>query len=324
MDEVKVSVIVPIYNTEIELPRCVQSIQQQTFSDIEIILVDDGSTDFCPQMCDTYAGQDRRIRVLHKKNGGLSDARNTGLLAAKGQYILYVDSDDFIEKDAIAQLLRGAVPGVDLIAGAIKEWEDNQQTIFRRVGLEDGKIYTAKEFVISSIQNNIFMVMAWSYMYRREYLINNQLFYTKGRYFEDLDLALDLFLHASGIINIDFPFYNYVKREGSITKSDNSRKKILDNVSALKRWKEILDNIEDTELKKYLYTKLINVYFNMCDARKLIGWWIPGLNFPVALIRGFGQRMDVIRFELNTLYYKCFSPNDPLHRLPDREIIKEL
>ena len=326
MDEPKVSVIVPIYNTENELPRCIQSIQDQTFSDIEIILVDDGSTDSCPQICDDYAKHDPRIRVLHKENGGVSDTRNTGILAARGEYLLQVDSDDYLEKDAVEQLLRGALPGIDLIAGGhyCVDGEERKRCI--RNGLEDRKIYTAKDFIVSSIRTNDFWVMPWAYMYRRKYLLENEIFYTKDRYFEDLDLALDLLLHASGIIVVNIPFYNYVKREGSITQSENSLKKIHDNVGALKRWKETIEGVKDKTLQKYLYFELNKSYQCMCFDRNLLGWWIPGMNLKYALIHFPGKKAkkNNITFALKTLYYKYFSPNNKSYIFPDQKIINDL
>ena len=115
MELEKISVIVPVYKVEKYLKRCVESIVQQTYQNIEIILVDDGSPDRCPEMCDEYARRDARIKVIHKSNGGLSDARNVGLRIATGEFILYVDSDDYIELDACERLLKGMKKGVDLV-----------------------------------------------------------------------------------------------------------------------------------------------------------------------------------------------------------------
>ena len=317
MSDPKVSVIVPIYNTEKELPECVQSIQDQTFSDIEIILVDDGSTDSCPQICDTFAEQDSRVLVLHKENGGISDARNKGLLAAKGEYILYVDSDDYLEKDAVEQLLRGALPGVDLIAGAYNEWNKNKLTK-RRTGLEDGKIYTSKEFIINSIKcDGYFMSLIWSYMYRREYLLENDLFFKKVTYYEDLYLIMDLLLHTDSIIYIDYPFYNHVFRKGSILYSDASWKKIQDNVSVLDHWKEIIDGIEDKTLQKYLYGVFLTEYIRTCNNRGLTGWGFSGVTFPFAISHTFGwkQKVKVMLYELNTIFHKLIPKHSGSQRL---------
>ena len=125
-----VSIIVPVYKVEIELDRCVHSLVNQTHPNIEIILVDDGSPDTCPELCDQYAKEDNRIKVVHKENGGLSDARNAGLKKATGDYILYVDSDDYIDLDSCERLLNAiGDQEVDIVVGnAIMEKPDGQKS----------------------------------------------------------------------------------------------------------------------------------------------------------------------------------------------------
>ena len=112
-----ISVIVPVYKVEAYLDRCVQSIVDQTYTNLEIILVDDGSPDRCPQMCDEWAKRDNRIRVIHKENGGLSDARNAGMQAASGTYIAFVDSDDWLELRCIEYLYQTAEKNACEIVG---------------------------------------------------------------------------------------------------------------------------------------------------------------------------------------------------------------
>lgn len=113
-----VSIIIPVYKVEKELGRCVDSVLCQTLGDIEVILVDDGSPDDCPRICDDYALADSRVKVVHKQNGGLSDARNFGLAEATGDYIMFVDSDDSIELDACERLLRLATDShADIVLG---------------------------------------------------------------------------------------------------------------------------------------------------------------------------------------------------------------
>ena len=114
MSKPKVSVIVPIYNVEKYLDRCMQSVLNQTLKDIEIIMVDDGSPDNCPSMCDEYARKDNRIKVIHKKNGGLGFARNSGLEIATGEYVAFIDSDDFIDTSMYETLYNTAkIYGLD-------------------------------------------------------------------------------------------------------------------------------------------------------------------------------------------------------------------
>lgn len=124
-----VSVIVPVYNTERYLERCIKSIQCQTLSDLEIILVDDGSTDGCPALCDGFAEKDGRIRVIRKKNGGVSSARNAGLDAAGGEYIAFIDSDDYIEPEMYSSMLEKAKKfGCDLvICDCIKDYPEKSE-----------------------------------------------------------------------------------------------------------------------------------------------------------------------------------------------------
>ena len=130
-----ISVIVPIYNVEREIDRCIQSILKQTYHQLEIILVDDGSPDQCPQKCDQYAHDDSRVKVIHKKNGGLSDARNAGLRIATGEYVLYVDSDDYLELDACERLLKSLSEDVDIVVGECREVEGNEVSYQRHTNL---------------------------------------------------------------------------------------------------------------------------------------------------------------------------------------------
>ena len=128
-----ISVIVPIYKVQDYLKECIESIINQTYSDIEVILVDDGSPDRCPQMCDEWAKRDSRIRVVHKKNGGLSSARNAGLDVAKGEYISFVDSDDFICKDALENLYNRIKDdkSIGITSGLIYRYQDGSINNFK-------------------------------------------------------------------------------------------------------------------------------------------------------------------------------------------------
>lgn len=127
-----ISVIVPIYKVQDYLDECIESIINQTYSNIEVILVDDGSPDRCPQMCDEWAKRDSRIRVVHKKNGGLSSARNAGIDVAKGEYISFVDSDDFICKDALQNLYDRIKndKSIGITSGLIYRYQDGCTSIF--------------------------------------------------------------------------------------------------------------------------------------------------------------------------------------------------
>lgn len=125
-----ISVIVPIYNVEKYLTKCIESIINQTYENLEIILVDDGSPDNCPIICDEYAKRDSRVKVIHKKNGGLSDARNAGLDIATGEYIMFIDSDDFVEIDMMESMMNNMIDNnVDLVVCNIKYIYDNSEKV---------------------------------------------------------------------------------------------------------------------------------------------------------------------------------------------------
>ncbi len=289
IDDVSISIIVPIYNVEKELPRCVESLIGQTHKNLEIILVDDGSPDNCPAMCDEYAKKDSRIRVIHKENGGLSDARNAGILAATGKWLLYVDSDDYIEADSCEKLLSVAErEDVDFVQGAyeaISYANECRKTKVYRCSIPHAgnDIYQAREFLIYSIKHDEVVFSAWCRLYRRDFVLSNNLLYAKGLLFEDLQLFPFLFFAAKKIAYIDYPFYKYFLRESSIIQSKPNERKRKSTIKIFNEMKAMFDNLDDLELQTWCYRLLIRNYIPraMCDG--IHGWQIPGVNFFFAL-----------------------------------------
>ena len=278
----KVSIVIPIYKVEHYMRRCVDSLVNQTYKNIEIILVDDGSPDRCPQICDDYANEDSRIKVIHKKNGGLSDARNAGLHIATGEYVMYVDSDDYVELDACEQLINAMKPEIDFVVGVIKEIRGKSVTFQRHTNLISGKEYTSKEFVIASIKNGEWYAPAVLNMYRRSFLVDNKLFYKVGWYYEDTEMLPRLFLVAKKIAYIDYPFYNYVIRDESIMTSglnDEKKRMILDNY---REWMRQFSLVKDATLQKYLYGVLVKYYVASASFMDIEGWKIQRMDFQFA------------------------------------------
>lgn len=282
MQEAKISIIVPIYKVEKELERCIQSIQQQSYRNLEILLVDDGSPDKCPEICDAFARKDNRIQVIHKENGGLSDARNCGLCVSTGEYILYVDSDDYIELDACEQLMSVMDSDIDFVIGACREIRGKERRYQRHSNIQEGEKYAAKEFVIQSIKVNEWYAPAWLCLYRRKFLLDNSLFFKKGYYYEDMEMLIRLFLAAEKVVYKDYCFYNYVIRDGSIMTSDNTTKKREMAVDIYKNWKRLIDNVNDEEYQKFLYGILIKYYLHSCRMHKVTIWEIEGLSLKFA------------------------------------------
>lgn len=211
-----ISVIVPVYKVERYLPRCVDSILAQTHKTLEIILVDDGSPDRCSAICDEYAAKDSRITVIHKKNGGLSSARNAGLDAASGEYIAFVDSDDWIEPEMYGHML-GLMKRYDAKLVCAGRYDISEKTGEKTVGLcpKKEEAVTAEEMV-----GRIFLwdgcdSSACDKLYHRSLLENFR--YPEGKVCEDVPVTYRIVLQAGRAVLCDRPFYNYYHRVGSIS-----------------------------------------------------------------------------------------------------------
>lgn len=209
-----ISVIVPIYNVEKYLARCVDSIVNQTYKNLEIILVDDGSPDLCPQMCDDYAEKDSRIKVVHKKNGGLSDARNAGMAVAKGEYISFIDSDDYVSDDFFECLLDVMNKENSDIAecSVVKLYEDNRFDEFS----DDlsVKTYDTQDAMSVLIAENPFHQHVWNKLYKTELV--RDIPYAVGKLNEDEFWTYQVFGRANKVSKLNKTMYYYFQRNSSI------------------------------------------------------------------------------------------------------------
>lgn len=263
MTSILVSVIVPVYNVESVLPRCVESIRKQTYENLEIILVNDGSTDKCGAICDEYTNIDNRIKVIHKTNGGLSDARNAGLMIAQGDYISFVDSDDFIVNSAYERLIREAVDKeLDIIAAnaLLINNNCNENPLLKKKLFPEGVI-TGIEYMCYSIKQNSFNACVWLNIYKRSLLINNNLFFQRGILHEDEEWTPKVFLEAKRVRYIDFKYYMYVVREGSISKSKDMSKNGIDILNTCYKLERIYKERLDKKDRRILNGHLLNIFF---------------------------------------------------------------
>lgn len=252
-----VSIIVPIYRVEPYLRRCVESLRKQSYENIEIILVDDGSPDACPVICDEYAEMDDRIRVIHRENGGLSAARNTGIEAARGEYLSFVDSDDYVTEDFIESLYELLQESGAMIAqcrfsyvhGEKLTFEENHSwTIYRGESLME-QLYAREEWAT-------YFVVAWNKLYKRE--LFQEIRYPAGQIHEDEATTYQLFHVGKRLAFLDRALYGYfVENTGSIT-AKFSRKR-LDYLTAQEQ--------RIVFFKKSGYEKLLaSAYKKLCDA----------------------------------------------------------
>ena len=210
-----ISIIVPVYNVERYLRKCVDSLMCQTYENIEIILVDDGSTDSSGDICDEYERVDGRIVVIHKTNGGLSDSRNTALKEAKGKYVGFVDSDDWFHPDMFAKLINACKRGNAEIAvcGMIRAYKDKEEAFVPRTNA----CLSRTEAITELFKGEMFGDQACTKLYERE--LFNGVEYPKGRSFEDIFTTYKLFFKADNVAVIEDALYYYRQRGGSITKA---------------------------------------------------------------------------------------------------------
>lgn len=249
MDNPKISIIVPVYQVEKYLNECVASIVNQTYRNLEIILVDDGSTDCCPDLCDMWANNDQRIRVIHKKNGGLSDARNKGLEIATGEYIGFVDSDDMIQKDMYKKLLQSLIENCAEIAECGTVYFKDRD-IIRKVCQSKIVCCSNEDAMKGLISETIFHQTVWNKLYRRSCLTN--IWFEKGKYNEDEFWTYQIFDNAQRVVAIPECYYWYRQREQSIMNSVFSYKRL----DALEAKYERMQFIKQKYPELYLQEKL--------------------------------------------------------------------
>ena len=208
-----ISIIIPIYNVQDYLDKCIYSIVSQTYNNIEIILIDDGSPDNCPKLCDNWENKDNRIKVYHKENGGLSDARNFGIEHCNGDYIVFIDSDDYIEKDMIETLYITIKEDKSDIAICDYYITKNNKDIKHR--------FSNERFIVSKNKFDYLYneyagvtIVAWNKMYKKELFKNIRYPYKKVH--EDEFIICDLLDSSDKISFVLKPLYHYVQRNNSI------------------------------------------------------------------------------------------------------------
>ncbi|WP_161496137.1 glycosyltransferase family 2 protein [Streptococcus suis] len=266
MNKPLISIIVPVYNVENYLDECIQTVLAQTYSNWELLLINDGSTDSSGTICDDYAKGDERIRVIHKNNGGLSDARNAGIDNCTGEYITFLDSDDGIREDFLETCLTTAIQhDVDIVIGHFFIWDENQQTFYYFVEQSQKdtiELISAQEALNRQVVwknfNTAPFVVAWGKVFKAT--LFNTIRFPKGKVFEDEYTIHKALLKSDSVALINKEFYMYRRHGNSIMTSDFSLSKVLNNIEALEE--RIVDLVlakKDTELvRQKLYNVLLH------------------------------------------------------------------
>ncbi len=209
----KISVIIPIYNVEKYLPQCLDSIINQTYTNLEIILVNDGSTDSSPKICDEYAAKDPRIKVIHKKNGGLSDARNAGYQEVTGDYLAFVDSDDMVALDLYNNLLETAVfYNADIVECGFVKFIDEKD--LQKLSSQNTADEFGTEEALELLMKEELKQVVWNKIYKKE--VVNSFLFEKGKIHEDEFWTYKIFARAKKIVKLSTPLYFYRQQNESI------------------------------------------------------------------------------------------------------------
>ena len=285
-----ISIIIPVYKVEEYLEKCIESVLKQTYTNLQIILVDDGSPDNCGKICDEYAKKDPRIEVIHKVNGGLSDARNVGIAKAKGKYIGFVDSDDYIKEDMY-----------EILINLIKEY-DADVSICNLYDVIDGKEYIRNnengiqeysrlEILKEVLLDKNIQSYAWNKLYKKE--LFDEIKYPIGKKYEDIGTTFYVFEKCNKIVVTSKPEYYYLKRSDSL----------VNNVTE----STVLD-YTDIIIQRYLYTQK-----NIEELRKYNNYYLAKTlitaHNDIELLGSISEKMQEKYKEVYNLVYNIMKNN---------------
>lgn len=274
----QVSVIVPIYNIDSYVRRCIDSLLKQSMRDIEIILIDDGSIDRCGEICDEYAALDERIRVIHQTNRGLSDARNAGIDVANGEYIMFVDGDDWVEQEfCLIPYSVATCYDSDLVI-----FQYTHNSIIEKKELLEGLILQlSKDQAVRYIFQN-HGAMAWNKLYRRSLLENIR--FKSGRFYEDGPFVIDIIQKMKQVFLVEKILYHACYRKDSITHSASSKisNDYYEMSGLMSDWLEKMGYIKEAEWSRleYMWIYLIRYGRNAIHGHECLHYLLNLSNTP--------------------------------------------
>lgn len=275
----KVSVVIPVYNVKPYLERCVKSVLRQTYKDLEIFLVDDGSTDGSGEMCDQIATRDPRILVIHQKNQGLSGARNTGIHHATGEYILFLDSDDdWLLDDGVETLLRDIDTTIDLILFRnVNIWKNDIKSYPKDYDIENISLLPDAQAVFTHlVLTQQFLMSACFLLIRRSVLIEHEIYFPIGYISEDLQWSLHLWQHVRKVSVKNLYFYGYYHHTNSISTTTTLRAyDSYDKIFTYWKQKCKVDCVNSDAIRHYMANMWVN--------RGYLFYVLPEADKPAAL-----------------------------------------
>ena len=270
-----VSVIVPVYNTEFYLEDCLNSIVNQTYRSIEIILINDGSTDRSYEIMNNYSIRDDRVVVLSQSNNGVSAARNAGLKVAKGKYILFVDSDDFIRNDAVEILCRQAIlTNAEIVLGNVyfcyPDGKQNPHPRYQHVTILSNHLVLSGEKCFSQLSEvDAFPPLVYLYFTKHAFIRKHQMLFEEGIVHEDELWCDKALIYAQRVSVMDFFYYFYRLREGSIMHSDNKKYSVYSSIRVVNSLEafaaELKRKKEFVKIIGYVYVRIFCMYYFICQ-----------------------------------------------------------
>lgn len=298
IEETYFSIIIPVYKVEAYLEECVQSILNQTFNDYEIILIDDGSPDSCPAICDKLSEEDSRIHVVHQKNGGLANARNTGMNMSNGKYIIFLDSDDYYSRNDSLEMMYKELESnsTDILILKTQKLNSNTNELFdcnNDSSTKDIADYPYAKQLEYCVVRQLYDSCAWNKVFKRSLFLRNDLNFTEGIIAEDIDWAARLCLVAKSIAILKYPVHVYrINRKGSITSSLNM-KNIIDTKNSIER---CINYVKDLKMD---YIK-INAYFSYVSYRYIVwmaeAWLVNNKSILIEEMRKYDW---ILKYDLN-------------------------
>lgn len=297
-----VSIIVPVYNIERYIKKCLESLCRQSYSNIEIIIVDDGSTDSSGEICDGFAVGDARVKVFHKKNGGLSSARNYGILKAKGEYIALVDGDDFVKKDFIEAMVKKAKEkDADLVICGFND-------IVPKEELLSGEDAAAR---LLTSQDNL-EIVAWNKLYKKE--LFKDIRYPEGKKYEDSLTTYKILAEAKNVVYMPKSLYCYVSRPGSIMDASKRLERLIARREAADEARDYFKN--NKKLQQAAEIAVLTSKYAFMDAaiKKEVDWnyfvlnseWIKKHKKQFEKNKFMTKKLKLYNFLNSAGFYKLF------------------
>ena len=330
----KISVIVSVYNIQAYIEKCVQSICNQTYENLEIILVDDGSLDDSGNLCEKWAQKDPRIRVIHKENGGLSDARNEGVKVATGEYIAFVDGDDWIDETMYEDMLR-----------AMQTWEAdisicNYKEVSKQgicdTSTEDITVFQGRELLEVFVkEDETYQIQnaAWNKLYKRSLM--GDLRFPKGKLFEDIVYTTKLLAKSKKAVYLNKAYYNYLfDRSDSIMNSKKVERLLTDQVPAYEEKGEFLLSIGEKELfltHQFFFYKRMLLHYKEAWAKRPEGYrtFLKELKKVICkkpviweafLGQSKGELLRMRLFQISPVLYYCFNHMNETYIIPYKQV----